>query len=67
MDRDAPLIQTVPSLGVSRCFQFKEEQIRHLRQEVDFTVQRLGDKMSAPDNDRLHTVFREYCHQHFSG
>ena len=55
------------SLGVSRCFHFKEQQIRHLRHEVGFTVQRLEDKMSAPDSDRPHTIFREDCDQHLSG
>ena len=64
MERDEPLTQNVPSLGVSRCFHFKEQQIRHLRHELGFTLQRLEDKMSARDRDRLHTVHREDCHQH---
>ena len=67
MERDAPLMQNAPGLGVSRCFHFKEQQIRHLRHEVGFIVQRLEDKMSARDSDRLHTVLREDCHQHLSG
>ena len=67
MERDEPLTQNVPSLGVSRCFHFKEQQIRHLRHELGFTLQRLEDKMSARDRDRLHTVLREDCHQHLSG
>ena len=67
MERDAPLIQNARSLGVSRCFHFKEQHIRHLRHEVGFIVQRLEDKMSARDSDRLHTVLREDCHQYLSG
>ena len=67
MERYQPLTQNVPSLGVSRCFHFKEEQIRHLRHEVGFTVQRLEDKISAPDSDRPHTIPREDCDQHLSG
>ena len=67
MERDAPLIQNVPSLGVSRCFHFNEQQIRHLRHELGFTVQRIENKMSARDRGRLHTVLREECHQHLSG
>ena len=58
MERDAPLIQNVPSLGVSRCFHFNEQQIRHLRHELGFTVQRIENKMSARDRDRLHTARR---------
>ena len=67
MERDEPLTQNVQSLEVSRCFHFKEQQIRHFRHELDFTVQRLENKMSARDRDLLHTVLREDCHQHLSG
>ena len=67
MERNEPLTQNAPSLGVSRCFHFNEQQICHLRHELGFTVQRLENKMSARDRDRLHTVLREDCHQDLSG